>query len=88
PANDAAPKAPAVVKAPAPFKPPAGYKARIQDGKTVYCRKDVVLGSRFPVTYCMTESQLKDEEERNAAMRSELSRRSPLCPTPGACGGE
>ncbi|HEY4368774.1 MAG TPA: hypothetical protein VGN07_16185 [Steroidobacteraceae bacterium] len=56
------------------FKVPPGYKAREKDGTTLYCRKEVILGSRFPKEMCLTVAQLKDIEERGANQRMEMAR--------------
>jgi hypothetical protein len=70
PATEAA----AAEEKPEKFKTPPGYKAREKDGTTLYCRKEVILGSRFPKESCLTIAQLKDLEERGANQRLELSR--------------
>ena len=73
--------------APKPFKPPPGFRARTVDGKTVYCKKTVVLGSRLPTNVCMDEEQLKQYEANNEAMRIDKERASSLCPQTNVCGG-
>ena len=57
-----------------PFKPPAGYRAKRINGEKVYCMKTVVLGSKFPVTDCRNEAQLRDMERTKRAMRDDLNR--------------
>jgi opacity protein-like surface antigen len=65
---------------PKKFRPPVGYKSREKDGETVYCKQQVVLGSRFAHETCYTVDQLKDQEANAASQRLDLSRGR-------ACGG-
>lgn len=69
------------------FKPPAGYKAKIVGWDILYCRKMVILGSRFPKEICMTEAQLRDHVARNDEMRRDVDKATRTCSTAGACGG-
>jgi hypothetical protein len=85
-----APASPAAIVADASptdgeFKPPAGYKQRVENGATVYCRKVMVLGSRFPKDLCLTEAQVRDLEASNDNMRRDKDQSSRIC-TAGACG--
>ncbi len=41
-----------------------GYKVALRRGETVYCRKDLLTGSRFPTKVCLTEFQIRDLERR------------------------
>src|SRR5512134_1407628 len=55
----------------------AGYKLVNKDGKELYCKKEMVTGSRLATrTRCLTLAQL--EEQRNATkdMLMDMSRRS------------
>jgi hypothetical protein len=72
-------------KADGEFKAPAGYKARVENGATVYCRKVTVLGSRFPKDLCLTESQVRDLEATNDSIRRDKDQSSRVC-TAGGCG--
>lgn len=67
------------------FDPPPGYKPRTRDGQTLYCRKVVVLGSRFPKEICMTQAQLEEHERSNQAMRDDMSQHVPLCTSAAGC---
>ena len=69
-----------------PFKPPAGYKANVDNGQTMYCKKVTVTGSRFPKDLCMTEAQLRDLEATNESMRQNKDQSSRVCV--GVCGGQ
>ena len=63
--------APAVLSPPAAGQPDAnqdllkqGYKPSVRHGETVYCRKQVVTGSRFTADVCLTQQQIKDREQQ------------------------
>jgi glucose/arabinose dehydrogenase len=58
-----------------PTKVPAGYKAKVVDGETRFCRKDVPLGSRFPTEVCMTQAQFEEQERNRDSMRNGLQDR-------------
>ena len=51
-----------------------GYKVVQKEGKTMYCRKEKVIGSTIPTMECMSEAQLRlqveNMEELRARMRS------------------
>ena len=58
----------------ADFKPPSGYKQKSLNGKTVYCKKERISGTRFLKTYCFTQLQLRAREVRDAEMRRDVAR--------------
>ena len=58
----------------ADFKPPSGYKQKSLNGKTVYCKKERISGTRFLKTYCFTQMQLRAREVRDAEMRRDVAR--------------
>jgi hypothetical protein len=41
-----------------------GYSPRSHNGKTVYCRTEAQLGTRFPTTTCITADQVTAAAER------------------------
>lgn len=57
-----------------PFKPPAGYRPKRINGELVYCSKQTILGSKFPVTDCRNEAQLREMVRTNRGMREDLNR--------------
>jgi hypothetical protein len=65
-ATEEAPAAEAEAEEDKPFKIPAGYRARTVGGKTMYCTKNVVLGTRFGKESCRTEAQLRELEAQQA----------------------
>lgn len=56
------------------FKPPSGYRQKSLNGKTVYCKKERISGTRFLKTYCFTQLQLRAREVREAEMRRNVAR--------------
>lgn len=70
------------------FEPPPGFRLQTVDGQEVYCRKVVVLGSRFPKRVCMSQSQLEDMERGNQAMRDSMSQSNGICGSSIGCGGD
>jgi len=50
------PRAPEVVAK----KVPSGYRLEKRDGKDVYCRSEVVIGSKFANKMCFTREQLDE----------------------------
>jgi hypothetical protein len=56
------------------FKVPPGYRPRGKGDAMVYCRKDVMLGSRFPTESCYTKEQIAELEANSAASRREMQK--------------
>jgi len=69
------------------FKPPSGYTAKMRGDETVYCRKQIVLGSRLPQELCFNELQLKELERRKKSMQEDVAQRQRMCSTGSACSG-
>jgi hypothetical protein len=40
-----------------------GYRQAVRRGETVYCRRQIVTGSRFTADVCLTEQQIKDRAQ-------------------------
>lgn len=68
------------------YKPPPGYKTRHRGDKTIYCRKETEIGSRFAVTKCFSKEQLEVELERIAASKEEFERSRRVCSSQANCG--
>jgi hypothetical protein len=68
-----------------PFDLPPGFKPTRISGELFYCRKMVVLGSRFPKQLCLNEDQLKEHIARNEAMKRNKDEVSRLCTTKEGC---
>jgi hypothetical protein len=68
-----------------------GYKVVERDGRTLYCKREKVLGSTIPTTQCMSEAQLRLQVENMEELRGRM-RNSAKCTLGrsgggGACGG-
>jgi hypothetical protein len=46
-----------------------GYKVVQKEGKTMYCKKEKVIGSTIPTLQCMTEAQLRLQVEQMDDLR-------------------
>ena len=87
-----APAAPAksrltsVATTPGGVKIPSGYKLVVREGQQLYCRKETIVGSRFPETICLDEAGLKDLENRGQSARDDLNQSESKCVGTN-CGG-
>lgn len=94
PAAPAAPATPATPAAPTAaaaqdvgnFAIPPGWRLRKVKGEMVYCKQEVVLGSRFPKLICMDLDRLKAYEANNAENRERMSQGNRIC-VGTDCGG-
>lgn len=68
------------------FKPPPGYKIKQRGDKVVYCRKELIEGTRFTKDRCYDKVQLKEIEALMEQQRREMDQRRRICPQPTACG--
>lgn len=86
-AQAAAPAAaqPAEQASKVPFDLPPGFKPTRISGELFYCRKMVVLGSRFPKQLCLNQDQLKEYLAKNEAMKRNKDEVSRLCTTKEGC---
>jgi len=86
PAEATSPAAQPVAKASnLPFDLPPGFKPTRISGELFYCRKMVVLGSRFPKQLCLNEDQLKDHMAKTEAMKRNKDEVSRLCTSKEGC---
>jgi hypothetical protein len=76
---------PAAAVSKAPFDLPPGFKPTRISGELFYCRKMVVLGSRFPKQLCLNEDQLKEHMAGNEAMKRNKDEVSRLCTSKDGC---
>lgn len=61
------------------------YKVVQKDGKTMYCKREKVMGSTIPTLQCITEAQLRNQVETADELRQRMRNRAG-CSAPG-CGG-
>lgn len=68
-----------------PFMPPTGFKARKVSGNLMYCRSEVIVGTRLPKLVCYTQEQVEDIERRSRTLEDDVSRSRRVCSTIEAC---
>jgi len=65
-----------------------GYKTVQKDGKTMYCKRERVIGTTIPTMQCMTESQLRRQVESTEELKNRMRRGGgPCVQTGGGCSG-
>ena len=62
------------------------YKLVEKDGKTLYCKREKVLGSTIPTMQCLTESQLRLQVEQMEDLRQRM-RSNGRCTLGPGCSG-
>ena len=63
------------------------YKTVQRDGKTMYCKKEKVIGSTIPTMQCYTESQLRNHIEATEEIKKRMRRGGGPCVQTGGCAG-
>jgi hypothetical protein len=58
-----------------------GYKTVQKDGKTLYCKRERVIGSTIPTLQCLTEAELRTQVENTEELKGRMGR-----PRAGPCG--
>lgn len=86
PAKPATPTAAVAAEDPGNFTIPPGWRLRKVKGEMVYCKQEVVLGSRFPKLICMDLERLKAYEANNAENRDRMGQANRIC-IGTDCGG-
>ena len=88
PAAEARPEADAAVQLEKKFQEAAkGYKVVQKDGKTMYCKKEKVIGSTIPTLQCITEAQLRLQVEQMDDLRDRMRNSSHCTLGPGCSSG-
>ena len=80
------PAKPEAAQATPEFKPPPGFRARKRGETVVYCRKEAVLGSRFPAEKCYDEAGLR-QLKLDELEQMELLERIRACGTASCSAG-
>lgn len=62
------------------------YKQVQKDGKTLYCKRERVIGSTIPTMNCMSEAQLRNQVENMEEYRNR-ARNSSRCTHGVGCSG-
>ena len=63
------------------------YKTVQKDGKTMYCKRERVIGSTIPTMQCYTETQLRHQIETTEELKRNMRRGGGPCVQSGGCGG-
>lgn len=63
------------------------YKVVQKDGKTMYCKREKVMGSTIPTLQCITEAQLRNQVENTDELRQRMRNRAGGCVQTGGCAG-
>ena len=63
------------------------YKVVEKDGKTMYCKREKVMGSTIPTLQCITEAQLRNQVENADELRQRMRNRAGGCVQTGGCSG-
>jgi hypothetical protein len=63
------------------------YKVVQKDGKTMYCKREKVMGSTIPTLQCITEAQLRNQVENTDELRQRMRNRAGGCVQTGGCSG-
>ena len=63
------------------------YKVVQKDGKTLYCRRERVMGSTIPTLQCITEAQLRNQVESTDELKNRMRNRAGGCVQTGGCTG-
>jgi hypothetical protein len=63
------------------------YKMVERDGKTLYCKREKVMGSTIPTMQCLTETQLRNQVESTEELKRRMNRSGGCVQTGGCSGG-
>jgi hypothetical protein len=63
------------------------YKTVQRDGKTLYCKRERVIGSTIPTMQCFTETQLRSRIEATDELKKNMRRGGGPCVQTGGCSG-
>jgi hypothetical protein len=63
------------------------YKTVQRDGKTLYCKREKVIGSTIPTMQCYTETQLRNQIEATEETKKRMRRGGGPCVQTGGCVG-
>lgn len=74
-------------KAAEPVKLPPGFREKKRGKYTVYCRKDVAMGSRFASEKCYDERGLREYIDDQRENQKQVDQMRRICGSMEACGG-
>lgn len=64
-----------------------GYRSYVRNGQTVFCRKEIPIGSSLPTTHCVDVTRLRFEVQEEEQQRRQLRQGQPTVNTPGNGSG-
>ena len=65
---------------------PLGFKPRQRGKFTVYCRKETVMGTRFPVETCYHEKGIREYLAAQCENQEKVDQMRRICGSQAACG--
>lgn len=66
---------------------PPGFKVKKRGKFTLYCRKEDVMGTRFPVEKCYDEQGIRDYVLDQRENQKQVDQMRRICGSMDACGG-
>jgi hypothetical protein len=63
------------------------YKTVEKDGKTMYCKREKLIGTTIPTMNCITEAQLRNQVESMEDYRNRARNAAKCTHGPGCAGG-
>jgi hypothetical protein len=65
---------------------PLGFKPKKRGKFTVYCRKETVMGTRFPVETCYDENSIREYLAAQRENQEKVDQMRRICGSQAACG--
>ncbi len=59
-----------------------GYRSYVRNGQTVFCRKEIPIGSSLPTTHCVDATRLRFEVQQEQQQRRILRQGAPMVGQP------
>jgi hypothetical protein len=69
------------------FEPPPGFRTRKRGKFTLYCRKEPVMGTRFPAEKCYDETGIREMLRAQLEDQEKVDQMRRICGNLQACGG-
>jgi hypothetical protein len=69
------------------FKLPPGFRPKKRGKFIVYCRKETVMGTRFPAEKCYDETGIREMLRAQIEDREKVDQMRKICSGQLACGG-
>lgn len=68
------------------FKPPPGFRPKKRGKFIVYCRKETVMGTRFPAEKCYDETGIREMQRAQLEDRAKVDQMRRICSSLEHCG--